>query len=247
MRRKELYSTPDYWNAKAEEHDSQAASMWPNNNLNRHYHREQSEAIDRLLPDVSGWKILDIGCGTGRMARYFASRGAQVRGFDFSDKAIGVAKGIPLPAPVRPEIAPVEPSYEVRSVFSIDYPPEFDLAFTWGALTIACKERAELRRVLPQVVSAVKPGGNLLFLEPIHRGMLTRVLSLPLDDFLADLGEAGAEILEVRGLHFWPARVALAYAPLPRWITDPAYRVGQKFLANPGWGDYKLIFARRAR
>ena len=23
---------------------------------------------------------------------------------------------------------------------------------------------------------------------------------------------------------FWPARVALAYAPLPRWITDPAYR-----------------------
>lgn len=40
---------------------------------------------------VDGSKILDIGCGTGRNAYYFASLGAHVTGIDISQNAIRIA------------------------------------------------------------------------------------------------------------------------------------------------------------
>ena len=41
-------------------------------------------ALDGLLPDVSGDRVLDIGCGQGRMSRYLAGLGAHVTGVDVS-------------------------------------------------------------------------------------------------------------------------------------------------------------------
>lgn len=219
--------------------------MWPNPSLNPLYQREQIEAVEGVLPDVRGMKILDVGCGTGRMSRYFASRGADVTAFDFSDKAVDIAKAAPAPPPEAPDIQVAQPKYSVNSVFDIDYRQEFDVAFTWGVLTIACRERQLLQQALGRVRDAVRPGGKLLFLEPVHRGMLHRVLSLSLSDFVADLGAVGCDVTLVRGLHFWPARVVLAYAAWPRWMTDPMYHLGQRFLRSPAWGDYKLILATR--
>jgi SAM-dependent methyltransferase len=236
--------------------------MWPNENLNRCYHVEQVEEIERALPDVRGRRLLDVGCGFGRMSRYFASRGALVTGFDFSASAIRTARQTPIEScdssastqsasakdaagVGRPNVVTTTPTYEVRSVFELDYGPVFDVAFTWGVLTIACKERDDLRRAFASVVGSVKPGGTLLFLEPIHRGPLHRVLSLGLGDFLTDLRDAGATVKSVRGMHFWPTRVLLGYLPFPRWITDPLAGAGRRLTASPFWGDYKLVFAER--
>ena len=41
--------------------------------------------VDRLLGDVAGLDIVDVGCGTGRHALRLAARGANVVGVDFSD------------------------------------------------------------------------------------------------------------------------------------------------------------------
>jgi len=48
--------------------------------------------IEKYLPDVSGAEVLDIGCGTGRISRYFSERGAKVLGIDFSAKSIEIAR-----------------------------------------------------------------------------------------------------------------------------------------------------------
>ena len=40
--------------------------------------------VDRLLGDVAGLRIVDVGCGTGRHALRLAERGADVVGVDFS-------------------------------------------------------------------------------------------------------------------------------------------------------------------
>ena len=66
--------------------------MWPNNHLNRLYHREQLSIIDALLPDVEGRTVLDIGCGIGRMAAglacYLDPLTGRYHGFDPVPKGI---------------------------------------------------------------------------------------------------------------------------------------------------------------
>lgn len=61
-------------------------------------HRDQTEAaafIDALLMHLrphEGARLLDVACGTGRHAKYLASRGYRVTGFDLAADSIRAAK-----------------------------------------------------------------------------------------------------------------------------------------------------------
>jgi malonyl-CoA O-methyltransferase len=48
--------------------------------------------VDRLLGDVAGLDVVDVGCGTGRHAIRLAARGARVVGVDFSDGMLARAQ-----------------------------------------------------------------------------------------------------------------------------------------------------------
>jgi malonyl-CoA O-methyltransferase len=48
--------------------------------------------VDRLLGDVAGLEIVDVGCGTGRHAVRLAARGAKVTGVDFSEGMLARAR-----------------------------------------------------------------------------------------------------------------------------------------------------------
>jgi len=83
-------------------------------------------------------------------------------------------------------------------------------------------------------------------LEPIHSGFLSRVLSMSVEDFCAAMSAQGFRIERVDQLHFWPARLALAFFEVPRPITNAGYRIGQGLMKLPGLrraGDYKAIVA----
>ncbi len=233
--RKQLYSTPDYWNSKAVELEGDAVSMWPNNNLNRLYHREQLAVIDSLLPDVDRIDVLDLGCGTGRIARHLAERGAIVHGVDFSERAIEIAR--------RLSSGP-NPSYRVESMFDLSSENAYDVVVSWGSVAIACKDADELGVVLKGIVRASRPGARILLLEPIHTGFLHRVLDLSIPEFEAVMRAAGIHVTETRPLHFWPARLALSYVPLPNFLTAPGYHIGQTVMrAIPALrlGDYTAM------
>ena len=60
--------------------------------LNPHLALEH-EAVVGLVGPRKGMRILDAGCGTGRYAAEFASKGAQVVGIDFSERMLEVARG----------------------------------------------------------------------------------------------------------------------------------------------------------
>jgi len=53
-----------------------------------------SRADSDLLPAVAGRRVLDIGCGQGRMSRYLAGLGADVTGVDVSAAMLEKARAI---------------------------------------------------------------------------------------------------------------------------------------------------------
>lgn len=238
--RESLYSTAEYWDSKAEEMEGDAVSMWPNNHLNRHYHIEQMRLLESSLPDLHGRTVLDVGCGTGRVSRFLARRGARVTGVDFSAKAIDLA---------RRQSPSGDVTFRVQSVFDIQDEVAFDLVFSWGCVVIAATNRVQLTTALRNLRRSLKPGGQALLLEPIHRGFVHRVLNMDIDEFRDVMRETGFDVKWVKQMHFWPMRFALAFVPWPAWITTPGYQFGQALMSLPGlrtMGDYKAVWATSA-
>lgn len=57
----------------------------------------EQTAVLELLPPVSGRRVLDAGCGTGRYMRLLAALGAKVVGVDLSHAMVARARAIRLP------------------------------------------------------------------------------------------------------------------------------------------------------
>lgn len=94
-----MSSDKEYWDDVAQEFDS--------------FYREEKAALKRAIDkifrkamttrfyltmeeckNVEGKKILDVGCGSGRMSVELAKRGAKLTGIDFSQKMIDMAKAM---------------------------------------------------------------------------------------------------------------------------------------------------------
>jgi len=234
--RSEIYSQASFWDEKAKKYSGREASMWPNKLLNRHYRHEQFGFINRTLPSVQGWQVLDIGCGTGDLSRYFASRGALVAGVDFSSEALAWAR----------KLGGEGIRYVQGSAYDLDGLEGFDLAATLGVMTVACRTRADVERLLGRIFQVLKPGGHLLILEPLHRGPLRRVLKMSAAEFRDCLERAGFRIVVAEELHCWPIRVLLAYVRWPRWMTILLARLGLSWMRRHRrrrMGDYQAMLA----
>ncbi|MGE5616428.1 MAG: bifunctional 2-polyprenyl-6-hydroxyphenol methylase/3-demethylubiquinol 3-O-methyltransferase UbiG [Bacillota bacterium] len=110
--------------------------------------------IERLVGDLAGKSILDVGCGGGILAEAMAAKGAKVTGIDLAEKPLKVAK-----------------LHQMESASTVDYrlvsaeaiaqekPGAFDL--------VTCMEMLEHVPDPASVVracgTAVKPGGWVVF------------------------------------------------------------------------------------
>jgi len=82
----------------------------------------------RELVDLEGLRILEIGCGDGRMTFGCAEEAASVFAFDSDEELVQKARAS-IPRALRDRIR-----FEVADAAEIDLPPaEFDLAlFSWS-------------------------------------------------------------------------------------------------------------------
>ena len=236
--RDKIYTKPQFWDETAAEHYSDQGTLsWKNEHLNAILQRVESAIIDEWLGDISGKHILDMGCGGGRFSREFASRGAVVHGVDFSSKSIEIARKITKTGNVR---------YTVASIYDIDESEVYDFIVVSKVVTIACLNAADLAKVFAQIRKALKPNGKVIFVEPLHKSFLTRVLPMRLPEFVAALDTAGLTVLETKGAEFAPIRLGLAFFAWPAWVTYPAFAFGERLLAIiPRLADQKFILARR--
>ncbi|GAB4245701.1 MAG: hypothetical protein OHK005_11220 [Candidatus Methylacidiphilales bacterium] len=239
LARDKIYSQASYWNEKAELYLGDSVSMWRNPHVNQSYHAEQLNFLLDSLGNPTGLRILDAGCGTGRMARELAARGAKVVGVDFSDKTIDLARKLSPDGLIE---------YREGTVFDLPVDGPFDAIVCTGVLSVACHSEDDVCRVLRVFHGAMSPGGRLIVMEPFHTGPLRRVLKMSARDFIRILEANGFTLLGKKPLQFWPTRLLLAYVKWGRGFSQFFLKVGQWMLRRrifQGFGDYSGICAER--
>ena len=245
-----LYGVSSYWDSRASARRGMARSLWPSNVFNELWDERQRAILVRCLGDVTGRRVLDVGCGTGRVTRWLAEqRGArQVVGIDFSPATIEAARhessALVSSGLLRFERADVVAGLETLGLGT------FDDAIVLGCFSVACRDREALERAMANVARTVRKGGRVLLLEPIHRSpLLRRVLALGVEDWVASANAAGLSLLGSDHMGFVPVRLVFSVRDLPRAVVGPIFAAGERVLDAARWlsplSDYKLLlFAR---
>jgi ubiquinone/menaquinone biosynthesis C-methylase UbiE len=90
--------------------------------------RREPAAIEELV-DLGGKRVLEVGCGSGRLTRFLASRAAWVHAFDPDPDAVAGAQDS-LPEADRARV-----SFAVHDAQALDLPRRrFDLALCGWSL-----------------------------------------------------------------------------------------------------------------
>jgi len=105
----------------------------------------------RGVPD--GFTALDVGCGSGVHAALFASRGAQVTAFDFSDSAIDAAQKL-FPHPAI--------SYQTASFDGFD-PGQTKFDFVFDRLATTCSSLDQVERFYQNLRPALASGAHVFW------------------------------------------------------------------------------------
>jgi len=122
------------------------------------------EAQLKLLPDdVTGWDVIELGCGTAYVSAWLARRGAQPVGIDNSEAQLQTARRFQreygLEFPLIHGNAEDVPAPDAS----------FDLAISEYGASIWC----DPYRWIPEAARLLRPGGRLLFLVNGVLAMLT--------------------------------------------------------------------------
>lgn len=137
-----------------------------------------------MLPDMSGTRVLDLGCGFGAFARWARSEGAdRVLGLDISEKMLARARSMTTDSRIE---------YRRGDMESLDLPDgEFDLVYSSLVFHyVKDFERLsqDLRRLLARPGRLVFSVEHPIFTAPSHPVWLEREGSSiwPLNNYLAE-------------------------------------------------------------
>lgn len=110
-------------------------------------------AIEQLIGDVNGARVLDIGCGSGTYSTWLAERGAKVFGLDLSSTMISLARARAHERGIELELCVADISKPLPFGGA-----EFDLIFISTALHFV----ESLENALKDMAGVMKTGAKLV-------------------------------------------------------------------------------------
>lgn len=137
-----IYDRPEFFEGYSQlgrsVHGLAGAAEWP--------------AIRALLPDLSGRRVVDLGCGYGWFSRYAREAGAaHVLGLDLSEKMIARAKADTSDAAI---------DYRIADLDQLDL-PEVSFDFAYSSLAFHYVE--DFGRLVAIIHRALAPGAHFVF------------------------------------------------------------------------------------
>jgi SAM-dependent methyltransferase len=142
-------------------------------------------SIRRLLPDLHGLRVVDLGCGYGWFCRWAREHGAgEVLGIDVSERMLERARSMTRDDAI---------TYARADLEELDLPEaSFDLAYS----SLVFHYVVRLRALFASIRRALLPGGQLvfsiehpIFMAPRRPGWITDAegrMSWPVDDYLVE-------------------------------------------------------------
>lgn len=183
--------TPDTQNVDPSElakFDAIAQTWWDPNGEMKPLHQMNPLRLAYMQQDInlSGQRILDVGCGGGILSEALARAGAHVTGLDLSLKALAVAK-----AHAQAEQITVDYQACAIETYAAQHPDTFD--------AVSCLEMLEHVPDPAQIVSAcaqaVKPGGWVFF-STLNRNLKAFLHAIVGAEYLLQLLPKGTHAYE---------------------------------------------------
>jgi len=109
--------------------------------------------LRECLERAPGMRVVDLACGTGLHAEFFANLGAHVTAFDLSQEMIAHARARRPHANIR---------YEVGDMRGLRGGP-WDLALCLGNSLSLLPTLDDVEKTLQSVIAALSPGGRFVF------------------------------------------------------------------------------------
>jgi len=110
-------------------------------------------AFFEMLPDVSGCRAIDIGCGEGHNTRLLADRGAKVTAVDIAERFVHHAVAVE-----RDEQRGID--YAIASAVELPFANE---SFDAATAIMSLMDIPETERVIAESYRVLRPGGFLQF------------------------------------------------------------------------------------
>lgn len=131
------------------------SNIWKNNpdEINLRSDILVTKRVIEMLGDISGKKILDAGCGNGKVSRLLAKGGASVFGIDKTEDQIKVAKNTDSKLKIQ---------YFVGDITNLDIlPNDFDIAVS--LMTFLYLNKEDFIEAARQIRKHLKLGGRFVY------------------------------------------------------------------------------------
>jgi ubiquinone/menaquinone biosynthesis C-methylase UbiE len=134
--------------------------------LQRRVFEPVHEALIQALGSVEGWRVLDVGCGTGTLTVALARRSARAIGVDPAPRMVAQARAKQGGAPV---------TFIVGSAEAL---PFADSSFDGATASMTVHHWRDTERGLAELARVLRPGGRAAIADIDLPGSLRSVLRL---------------------------------------------------------------------